>query len=199
MKYNEGKKMPDIIDYVMTLLGAKDPPGVDRTLYQRAFGIDPSPQIIRKDPEPNQVPRPSPTPLLTPTPTPKDPQDFDQLIQLFAQKAAEQGFHPGVLASQFAAESQRGQSRFARERNNYLGLGAYTEDPGKAISFDSPEASMDYYLNLISTDPRYKQAFAVRDDPNAYLKELSRVPYATDPDYSSMITNTPEFRRFSNQ
>jgi len=213
-----------ILNYLMGLTGANDEVGKDRTIVQRLLNkpyepkflsplADPAPQrakeyvltdgklIPRQEGQINNVERvaPSPKPVQSGSVKGATNEDFAALLDLFAQKAVERGFHPAPLVSQFAAESERGQSRFARERNNYLGLGAYTSDPGKAIRFDSPEASMDYYLDLISKDPRYAKAFAVRQDPNAYLNELTRVPYATDPNYVNMITNTPEYRKYNSQ
>jgi flagellum-specific peptidoglycan hydrolase FlgJ len=146
------------------------------------------------------ITRPSPTPSPMPTPMPRQIQpntNFDALMELMAQKSQSKGFHPAVPISQMAAESERGGSRRARETNNYFGLGAYTdESPG--MKFNSPEESMDYYLNLIETDPRYKQAYEQRMNSKPYLDALINVPYATDPNYRNMILNTPEYRKYAN-
>jgi len=144
------------------------------------------------------IPTPTSTPTPTPTPTPvSQGLDFNSLMEIMAQKAQAQGFNQAVPVSQMAAESERGKSRRAIEDKNMFGLAVYNNDsPG--LKFKTPEESMDYYLNLVATDPRYAEAYQQRMDPNAYLDALLRIPYATDPNYKNMITNTPEYRKYSN-
>lgn len=133
---------------------------------------------------------PSPTP--TPTPNLKDWNNFEKYI---ADQARARGYHPGVIVSQKAIESQRGQSRFARERNNYGGVGAYDRNPNNAFTYASPEAYLDSYFNLIET--RYPNAYKNRKDPKKFARYLKEGGYATDPDYEWKLQNTPEFRKYS--
>jgi len=146
-------------------------------------------------PIPLTTPKLIQTPTITPTPTP--PTDWESLKPLFAKEARKAGFLPSVIVSQAALESGRGQSEFARKRNNYFGLGAYTENPNNAFSFDHPLDSLKYYIKTISTDPRYKKAYQVRNDARRYLEELVKAGYATDPNYVEKVLNTPEFRMYN--
>lgn len=133
---------------------------------------------------------PSPTP--TPTPNLKDWGNYERYI---ADQARARGYHPGVIVSQKAIESQRGQSRFAKERNNYGGVGAYDRNPNNAFTYASPEAYLESYFNLIES--RYPKAYKNRKDPKQFARYLKEGGYATDPDYEWKLQNTPEFRKYS--
>jgi len=138
---------------------------------------------------------PSPTPTATPTPFPENPT-FEDLLNYNEQKAKQEGFHPSPIASQMAAESARGQSRFAKERNNLFGMGSYDNDLDKTFRYDNPFQSIDSYYDLIKNDKRYGNAYEVRDDPYKYIQAIKDAGYATDPNYVPMISNTPEWRRY---
>jgi len=56
------------------------------------------------------------------------------------------------MLSHMAVESNWGKSEFAKTRNNFWGLGAYTTDPNHAFTFKSTKDCLDYYTNLLSTD-----------------------------------------------
>lgn len=133
---------------------------------------------------------------LEPTEPPKN-NSFSDIAQRASQSGVAAGFHPAIIPSQMAVEGARGTSRFARERNNHFGLGAYDADPTKALRFNSPEESVQYYINMISKDPRYQKAFELRSNPEAYFKALMEAGYASDPNYADTLMNTPEFRLFS--
>lgn len=125
------------------------------------------------------------------------PADFNSLLNMAAQMAQKRGFPPQAIASQMAAESSRGTSRFAKERNNYFGIGAFDNDLDNTWRFDTPQESVEALLNLYETDPRYADAYANRQDPTTFVKLLAKT-YASDPNYANMIMNTPEWRQFSN-
>lgn len=148
--------------------------------------------------QPVPTPTPSPTPGLNMAPiaTPNPATDFEGLLLVAAERARQRGFHPSAIASQMASESQRGQSRFARERNNYFGIGAFDNNLDNTWKFPKPEDSIDALLNLYQNDERYKDAYSVRHDPVQFIQGVKSAGYASDPDYVWKIMNTPEWRQF---
>jgi flagellum-specific peptidoglycan hydrolase FlgJ len=53
--------------------------------------------------------------------------------------------------------------------------------------YDTPADSFRHYTQFIFKNPRYKKALEVRNDPEAYLRELARANYATNPDYEEYM------------
>jgi len=49
--------------------------------------------------------------------------------------------------------------------------------------YDTPEQSFTDHANFFIRNKRYKKALAVKDDPYAFLQEVARAGYATDPNY----------------
>lgn len=140
------------------------------------------------------TPTPTPTRAVpTPTPTP-DLREWDNFKGYIAREAQRKGYHPGIIVAQKALESARGQSAFARNRNNYGGIGAYDSNPNNAFSYESPEAYLNAYFKLIEN--RYPKAYEVRNNPKAYARELKRGGYASDPEYVNKLLGMPEFREF---
>lgn len=105
------------------------------------------------------------------------------------------GIPARVLLSQMALESSRGTSEAARSRNNYFGYQAYDKNPSGSRGFVSPINSAQAYGRLISQDPRYAQAYALRNNPTAMVNALGKV-YATDPNYAKKVMSTPEWRTY---
>jgi len=124
---------------------------------------------------------------------PQEELSFKDYVSMATEKAVARGFHPAPVISQMASESERGTSRFARERNNLFGIGAFDYNLNNTWRFDNPGDSIDAYLDLIEKDPRYKKAYENRADPEAYIKALAPV-YASDKKYAWKIMNTPEWR-----
>lgn len=117
---------------------------------------------------------------------------WDEMVKQAAQIAYEYGIPPEVMISQMALESGHGTSPRSK-RNQLFGVGVYNDNsPG--YQYNSPEASMRGYAELISKDPRYAQAYAQRNDPAAMIREIKKAGYAADPNYVYKITNMPEFR-----
>ena len=93
-----------------------------------------------------------------------------------------------LMVRQLALESAYGTSRFATERHNYGGIGAYDNNPNKAFTYASDQDFVDKYLDLIQN--RYPQAWGATNeqdyinglvsgrykyftaDPTAYLNSL---------------------------
>ncbi len=53
--------------------------------------------------------------------------------------------------------------------------------------YGSLQESFDDYVQFIKSNPRYQNALAVADDPEAYTHELQKAGYATDPNYAEKI------------
>lgn len=53
--------------------------------------------------------------------------------------------------------------------------------------FDTPADSFRHYAQFIFDNPRYKKALEVRHDPVAYLREIARAGYATNPNYEEYM------------
>lgn len=159
-----------------------------------------TPMPQRQAPVPSQKARPSiMRATATPTPMPnntKEPTTWAEQKAYFAKKAEEGGYHKGAIVGQKALESERGESNFARFRKNFGGIAAYDSNPNAALKFKTIDEYWDYYDKMIQTN--FPEAYAVRDDPKAYLKALKKGGkmgvYATDPDYEWKVTNTPEYR-----
>lgn len=162
---------------------------LEHKLKQQAFQQNwklQNPQTIEElNSQPN-IPTPTPTPM-------PQKSSFDSLIGLASEKAIQRGFHPAPVTSQMAIESDRGQSKFAKERNNYYGIGAFDNNLDNTWKFENPEASIDAHLDLIENDPRYADAYSKRANPKQYVESLAPI-YATDPNYAWKIMNTPEWR-----
>jgi len=164
-----------------------------RQLQARDLGVDPS--SLPMTPQPMQMtPSPTPQPRGQVLGTTTGDVNFQKLIEVAKAKAEAQGFHPAPIVSQMASESKRGKSRFARERNNMFGIGAFDNDLDNTHRYGSPEESIDAYLKLISTDPRYAKAYEQRQDPAKYIQAVKDAGYATDPNYVRTTMNTPEWR-----
>lgn len=54
-------------------------------------------------------------------------------------------------------------------------------------AYDSLEASFNDYAELLESNPRYRRALEVGDDPQAFARELEAAGYATDPAYAEKI------------
>lgn len=151
--------------------------------------VKPSPTVYKET-----FVQPTPTPSIaqpTPTPTP-NLKEWENYKVYIANKAKAEGFNPNVIVSQKAIESARGNSKYAKERNNYGGVGAYDSNPDNAFTYASPEAYLDSYFKLIKT--KYPKAYKVRSNPEEFARELKKGGYASDPEYVWKLLNTPEFR-----
>lgn len=114
---------------------------------------------------------------------------WGKFMETTRREAQERGYDPETVIRQKALESDFGRSNFAKERNNFGGIGAYDSDPNKAFSFDDIEDYLDYYFNLV--EKRYPQAYKNRQNPQKYAEGLKAGGYASDPDYVWKIMNTP--------
>lgn len=117
-------------------------------------------------------------------------QKFSNAVR---EKVAPLGYDADTVIRQKALESGFGSSQFARERNNFGGIGAYDRDPNQAFRFGSIDEYLNYYLDLVKN--RYPQAYENRADPEGFVSGLKEGGYASDPNYVWKVLNTPLARR----
>lgn len=133
--------------------------------------------------------------------------NWQQFVATATKVAKKQGFPVGVLLGQAALESARGT---AAPGNNYFGIkgvgtagtqnlatkefgqGNYYSTNSGFRAYNSPEESINDYINLIKT--QYPQAWALKDNPQAMLQAIHQGGYATDPNYVQSVMSTPEFQ-----
>ncbi len=143
-----------------------------------------------------------------------NPEEFIQDLIPDAEKyAKELGVDPRVLIAQSALETgwgsripdhKSGQASFnlfgikadkswQGESTNSSTLemrnGQMQREVAKFRAYDSPADSMRDYVDFIQSNPRYQKALNQSSDPKAYLNELQRAGYATDPEYAQKIIN----------
>ncbi len=56
-------------------------------------------------------------------------------------------------------------------------------------SYQTPTDSVSDFAIFIQQNPRYQQAIAKANDPEAFLREIHKAGYATDPDYADKAVN----------
>jgi len=130
-----------------------------------------------------------------------------------AQQAAQQlGVHPVGLIAQAALESNWGKSvprsSGGTSSHNLFGVkasGAWAGDSvasttreyvngGSATTtaafraYNSPEAGLQDYVALLSSNPRYRAALNSGSNIGAFASALQRGGYATDPDYAGKVS-----------
>lgn len=57
-------------------------------------------------------------------------------------------------------------------------------------SYNSFEESFNDYVNFLKTNPRYRNALSVANNPKSYIIALQQAGYATDPNYAKNIYST---------
>ncbi len=138
------------------------------------------------------------------------PEEFVQKLWPYAERAAEKlGVAPEVILSQAALETGWGKYILADQQGssfNLFNIKAHRWDgdtvaktaleyrDGKALheqsqfrAYDSYQHSFDDYVRFLQTQPRYSQALQHVGDPNAFIEQLHKAGYATDPQYADKI------------
>lgn len=139
------------------------------------------------------------------------PESFSDGLMPLADKAARKlGVAPEVLLAQAALETGWGRHVVSDSRgssNNLFNIKAGADWDGPTVrintleyrdgvaqresapfrAYASAADSFADYVDLISKSPRYESARAVASDPRAYLGELQRAGYATDPAYVDKV------------
>lgn len=109
----------------------------------------------------------------------------DQYHEIAITLSAKYGIPWEAVMAQGIIESGAGTSNFARNRNNFFGIGAVDSDPGKAYSYSSPTEGWEGYYEFIDKNPRYRAhgAFNYPNDPYGYIAAIMAAGYGTDPIY----------------
>lgn len=138
------------------------------------------------------------------------PVEFVEKLWPYAERAAEKlGVAPEVILSQAALETGWGKFILADQQGssfNLFNIKAHRWDgdtvaknaleyrDGKALheqsqfrAYDSYQHSFDDYVRFLQTQPRYSQALQHVGDPNAFIEQLHKAGYATDPQYADKI------------
>ena len=135
-------------------------------------------------------PEPTKSKLLDFMPANPDPK-WHEVVDSIKKIAPIYDFPIKIAIAQAALESRRGTSNHAKDRNNYFGLGAYTNNPDAAMRFDNAEQCIIAYMQLIKN--KFPLAYAQRDNPQRMIELIKAGNYATDPDYIVKVTSLPEW------
>ena len=121
--------------------------------------------------------------------SPQQSAFIDRYYDIAATLGAEYGIPWETVMAQGILESGAGTSRFALERNNFFGIGAFDSNPNNARSFASPAEGWKGYFENIKNTPTYSAhgAFNYANDPYGYLVAIKEAGYATDPNYISKV------------
>lgn len=115
----------------------------------------------------------------------------DTYHEIAEQLSVSYGIPWEAVMAQGILESAAGTSNFARERNNFFGIGAFDSNPDNAHSFDSPEEGWRGYYENIRTTATYRNhgvfTGATVTDPYAYLQAIKDAGYATSPNYVASV------------
>lgn len=139
-------------------------------------------------------------------------QQFAASIREPAERAAARlGTTPEILIAQAALETGWGRHVMGagpgQSSHNLFGVKASRGWEGQSVThgtvevlggkpvrinddfraYDSIEQAFDDYVAFITRNPRYQQALEKAADPRAYIRELQRAGYATDPNYARKI------------
>ena len=140
------------------------------------------------------------------------PEAFVQHMWPHAQRAAARlGQSPEILIAQAALETGWGrsvpQANDGRSSHNLFGIKADRGWKGPRVvnstlefidgvaerrrdgfrAYGSYAESFDDYVDFLHRNPRYKNALAQRNDSSAYIREIHRAGYATDPRYAAKV------------
>lgn len=136
---------------------------------------------------------------------------INQLMPHAEAAAAELGLDPNVLLAQAALETGWGRSVIKNADGsssfNLFGIKAGGHWDGKRVgvrtleyeqgvpmrkaasfrAYDNYAESFADYVSFLKENPRYATALAKSDDSAAYVRELQKAGYATDPQYANKI------------
>lgn len=140
------------------------------------------------------------------------PEAFVNAILPHAEAAAKKlGVPPQVLVAQSALETGWGKHLpvDAQGNKNYNFFGIKADSswqgsqqtvntiefeggamvPRKAAfrAYDSVASSFNDFVHFLQSNPRYSQALAVKNDPEAFARALQKAGYATDPQYADKL------------
>lgn len=97
-----------------------------------------------------------------------------------------------AVMAQGILESASGTSNFAKNRNNFFGIGAFDSNPDNAFYYDTPEDGWRGYYENIKKTATYRVHGVFAGDtitnPYAYAQAIKDAGYATDPNYVAKLT-----------
>lgn len=154
------------------------------------------PTVLFSQPEQVFVARASETNMRNSAPTPAPlTNKWEEFVQAVDKVAPMYNFPKNVVLAQGALESARGTSKFAVERNNFLGIGAFDHNPSLANEFENAEQCVIEYMRLVRKN--FPEAWENRDNPEKLLKLLVKnsrgKKYATDTAYVSKVSSMEEW------
>lgn len=138
-------------------------------------------------------------------------EEFVSHLLPAAEKAARVlGLNPLMMIAQAALETGWGKHLVKAGRevsNNLFNIKADAGWQGEALakttleykdglavkesaqfrSYSSFDESMQDFVEFVQTNPRYQNALAVASQPKAFIEELHKAGYATDPDYAAKV------------
>lgn len=106
--------------------------------------------------------------------------------------SVEYGIPWETVVAQGILESASGTSSFARDRNNFFGIGAFDSNPNNAFSYDTPEDGWRGYYENIRKTATYRNHGVFSGEtitnPYAYAQAIKDAGYATDSNYVSKLS-----------
>ena len=114
----------------------------------------------------------------------------DKYHEIAAQLGSQYGIPWEAVVAQGILESASGTSRYARERNNFFGIGAVDSNPDNAHSFSSEAEGWRGYFEFITNNSRYRAhgAFDHAGDPYGYIQAIKAAGYATASNYVEAVS-----------
>jgi len=110
-------------------------------------------------------------------------------LAMIAQSAQETGWGSTIVGNMYfgikAGTSWTGKKQLLWT-HEYIN-GVYTRVQAWFRAYDSPAESFDDYAHFISSNPRYSTALQYTNDSVAYIQEVAKAGYATDPNYADSI------------
>jgi flagellar protein FlgJ len=135
----------------------------------------------------------------------KSKTDFVKTYYPLAKIAGAGKIDPEIILAQSAEETGWGNANIPQNYNNFFGITAGRSWTGKIYTvqgkngpikfrvYDSPQDSFNDFVNLITTDPRYRASYAAVGNYKDYARAISFSPYIDEsngdrrPGYESNI------------
>lgn len=147
-------------------------------------------------------------PNLAPADMGASQQHFVSSVRGHAERAAQKlGTSPEILMAQAALETGWGRHVVGGASHNLFSIKADPSWEGRTVTqrtlevfggkpvkvsaafraYNDVGEAFDDYVDFIQRNPRYQRALEQASDPRAYVQELQRAGYATDPAYARKI------------
>src|SRR5215471_18061285 len=107
-------------------------------------------------------------------------QFLSSLSGLAKSFSAQTGIDPSVYLAIAANETGWGQSQTAQQQNNLFSIQGNGANGSRWAGYDSPAAAFQAFNDLVSSAPRYAQAWADRHNPGQFINDLRNAGYVVD-------------------